>query len=121
MGIPANVTVRLMVDTIAFPVTNSFFQTVVGTVISFLYRCIYRSTISGKSQFFERNKVLVNRSLKEKSIKNISEPHTRLHIGSQGFLGTVEINLRQLLFQQEQPFLPYFLAFAVFLWADGWR
>lgn len=36
MGIPTDVTVRLMIDTVAFAITNSVFQTVTGSCFPLL-------------------------------------------------------------------------------------
>ena len=47
MGIPTDVTVRLMVEAVAFTVTDPFFQTITGVGLPFPCSCINGSTITG--------------------------------------------------------------------------
>ena len=46
-GIPTDITVRLMIDTVAFAITNSVFQTVTGFCFPLLSGSINGSSITG--------------------------------------------------------------------------
>ena len=49
VGLPATVTVRLMIDAGAFAATNPIFQTAAGKGFSFLSSGIHRGTIASQS------------------------------------------------------------------------
>jgi hypothetical protein len=70
MGVPANVTIRLMINTVAFAIPNAMFQAIAGTGLPFLSGSINRSSITSERKLFKRNKVISSRFLKEKRIKN---------------------------------------------------
>ncbi|WP_156042702.1 hypothetical protein [Robinsoniella sp. KNHs210] len=46
MGIPVDVTVRLVVNTITFAITNALIQAIAGTSLPFLRSGLYRSSIA---------------------------------------------------------------------------
>lgn len=120
MGIPTNVTIWLMINTIAFAVTDAFFQTVAGTGFAFLGRCIHRSTISSQSQFFEREQILINRSLEEKGIENFPKPQAGCHIRR-----WIIFKLLKQIFESDFFNRSSFLFFALwllrFFLVDGWH
>ena len=73
MGVPADVSIGLVINAVAFAIPDSLFQTVTGACLTFLGRCIHGRAITGQSQFFEGDQILIYRSLKEKGVENFPE------------------------------------------------
>lgn len=80
VGIPADVTVRLMVDAIAFTIMDTFFQTITGAGFPLLCSGINGSSISGDSQILEVDQSLVNGFIQELGFEDIKETFSRSEI-----------------------------------------
>ena len=122
MGIPTDITVRLVIDTVALSIMNTFFQTFADSSFAFLCGGVKRCTIAGQSYFFERDKFLIGRRLKEKGVKNFPESQAGHHI-RRGIIFKLPKQTFDSNFFNRSSF--YFFAFwflrLFFGWTDGVR
>ena len=80
VGIPADVTVRLSVDTVAAAVPDSLFETVAGTFFTLLCGSVDRGAIPGEGKAGKTDQSVLYRAFKEQPFKNIIKPFTGSHI-----------------------------------------
>ena len=80
VGIPADVAVRLMVESVAFTVTDPFFQAITGTGFPLPCAGINRSTITGDSKVLKINQALINGFIQKLGFKDVKETFHRSEI-----------------------------------------
>lgn len=69
---PVAVTVRLVINTVVFPITDSFFQAVVGSVFPFLCSGVYRDSVISRSSSFENIRFWETEACRKKIFKIFS-------------------------------------------------
>lgn len=74
VGIPTDVTVRLVVDAVAFTVTDPIFQAITGTGFPFPCCGINRGSITGDSKVTQIDQSFINGFIQELGFKDIEEP-----------------------------------------------
>ena len=80
MGIPADVTVGLAVNAVAFAVMDTLFQTVTGAFFSFLCSGINRGAVTGKRKAEQVNQPILYGMFKKKHLKNVVEESAGFHV-----------------------------------------
>lgn len=80
VGIPAYVTIRLMVDTVAFAVVDSLFQAVTGAGLPFPCSGINRSSVTRDGKVPQINQPFIDGFIQELGFKDIKEPFCRSEI-----------------------------------------
>ena len=80
MGIPADVTVWLAIDAVAFAVVDSFFQAVTGAFFPLLSSSIDRGAISGQGKVTKLNEPFLYGTVEEKRTKDLKDTFAGLHI-----------------------------------------
>lgn len=79
VGIPADVTVGLSVDTVAAAVPDSLFETAAGTFFTLLCSSV-GGAIPGEGKVGKSDQSVLYRAFKEQPFKNIIKPFTGSHI-----------------------------------------
>ena len=80
MGILADVTVRLAIDTAAFMVTDPFFQTVACTIVSLLCSSIDRNSISRQGKVPKIDQPFLGGTVKKKDMEDLKDAFTGIYI-----------------------------------------
>lgn len=80
MRIPTDVAVRLMVDTIAFAVTDPFFQAITGTGFPLTCRGINRSPVTRDCKVLQADQSLINGFVQELGLEDIKETPGRSEV-----------------------------------------
>ena len=93
MGIPADVTVGLAVNAVAFAVMDTLFQTVTGAFFSFLCSGINRGAITGKGKAEQVNQPILYGMFKKKHLKNFVEEFAGIPGSGGGLSRTAEKGL----------------------------
>lgn len=73
VGIPADVAVGLVIDSVAFTVPNALFQAVAGTGLTLSCTSIDRCSITRNSQIIQINKSLIDGSIQEPGFENLKQ------------------------------------------------
>ena len=74
VGVPANVTVRLVIEAAAFTIADTFFQAIAGTGLSFPGTGINRGAVPGNGEAVKIDKALINGDIKEAGAEDLKEP-----------------------------------------------
>ena len=77
VGIPANVAVGLVIDSVAFTVPDAFFQAVACSGLTLSCTSIDRCSITGNSQVIQVNKPLIDGSIQELGFENLKQARSR--------------------------------------------
>ena len=80
VGIPAEVTVRLAVKTIAFAVANTIFETFTGTFFPFSGSRIDRSAVTSQGKVHEVDKAFLCGMVKEKGAEDVIKEPAGFHV-----------------------------------------
>jgi hypothetical protein len=80
VGIPTDVAVRLMVEAVAFTVTDPFFQTITGAGLVFPCPGINGGAITGDGKIPQINQSFIDGFIQELGFKDIKEPLCRSKI-----------------------------------------
>ena len=112
VGVPTDITVRLMIEAVAFTVTYPVFQTITGAGLPFPCSGINRGTITGDGKVPQINQSFIDGFIQELGFKDIKEPFCRSEI-LRGF------NLEFLQKVINRYFFDRGCLFALFLWLFG--
>lgn len=108
VGIPADVTVRLAVDTITLAVLDSLFEAAAGTFLTFLCGNVDRCAVPGKGKAAKVDQPILYRAFNEQPFKDIIKPFTGSHI-----LWRMELELFHELFYSDFLHERSFLTFLI--------
>lgn len=73
VGIPADVAVGLVIDSVALTVSDALFQAVAGAGLTLSCTSIDRCSITGNSQIIQVNKPLIDGSIQELGFENLKQ------------------------------------------------
>lgn len=80
VGIPADVAVGLVVDSVALTVADALFQAVAGAGLTLSCTSIDRCSITGDSQVIQVNKPLIDGSIQELGFENLKQACSRIEL-----------------------------------------
>ena len=80
VGIPADVAVGLVIDSVALTVPNALFQAVTGAGLTLSCTSIDRCSIAGDSQGIKVNKPLIDGSIQELGFENLKQACSRIEL-----------------------------------------
>lgn len=110
--IPTDVAIRLMVNPVAFAVTDSLFQAITSVGFPLASPSVNRNPITGDCEVFQIDQALINIYIQKPGLKNRKEtPGWSKVLGRFDLKSIQQVRNRQLV--NRIRFLPFFLGFSL--------